>query len=178
MVKPGQQISNPRTGQLMTLISDDPAELRLDTFNPPTAVKEPMHVHPHQETGAELLSGSLVFELAGERRKLGAGEKIAIPANTPHRFWNEGPDDARAIQFFRPALDIAAFFETVFALAQTDQLASSGMPKPLALIAMVPEFGDEIRPTRPPWPVLHTVARALGPIARARGHRGRLYLPA
>jgi mannose-6-phosphate isomerase-like protein (cupin superfamily) len=83
VVKQGQQISNPRTGQLMTLISADPAELRLDTLNPPTAVKEPVHVHPHQESGAELLSGALVFEVAGERREIGAGETITIPANTP-----------------------------------------------------------------------------------------------
>ena len=177
-MKVGQQITNPRTGQLMTLISTDPAELQLDTVNPATAVREPMHVHPHQASGAELLSGSLIFEVAGERRRIVAGEKITIPANTPHRFWNEGPDDARAIQFFRPALDIAAFFETLFVLAQTGQLARSGMPKPLALIAMVPEFGDEIRPTSPPWPVLQAVARLLGPVARARGHHGRLKLPA
>jgi mannose-6-phosphate isomerase-like protein (cupin superfamily) len=177
-VKAGQQITNPRTGQLMTLISTDPAELRLDTLNPPTAVREPMHVHPHQASGAELLSGSLIFEVAGERRRIAAGEKITIPANTPHRFWNEGPDDARAIQFFRPALDIAAFFETLFALAQTGQLARSGMPRPLALIAMVPEFGDEIRPISPPWRVLQTVSRLLGPVARVRGHHGRLSLPA
>ena len=174
----GQEIENPRTGQLMTLISEDPSELRLDTVNPPSAVREPIHVHPRQESGAELLSGTLMFEVAGERRTISAGEQIAIAANTPHRFWNEGPDDARAIQFFRPALDIAAFFETLFALAQTGQLARSGMPKPLALIAMVPEFGDEIRPMSPPWPVLHSIARLLGPVARARGHHGRLSLPA
>jgi quercetin dioxygenase-like cupin family protein len=174
----GQQISNPRTGQRMTLICDGPAELRIDTFNPPTAVGEPIHVHPRQESGAEVLSGTLVFEVAGERREIGAGETITIPANTPHRFWNEGPEDARAIGFFRPALDTAAFFETLFALAQTGQLARSGMPKPLALIAMVPEFGDEIRPISPPWLVLQTVARVLGPVARARGHHGRLCLPA
>jgi mannose-6-phosphate isomerase-like protein (cupin superfamily) len=177
-VHQGQQISNPRTGQLMTLISADPAELRLDTVNPPTTVGEPLHVHPRQESGAELLSGSLIFNVAGERRQVGPGETITIPANTPHRFSNEGPGDAHAIQFFRPALDIAAFFETLFALAQTGQLARSGMPKPLALIALVPEFGEEIRPISPPWPVLHTVARVLGPIARARGHHGRLSLPA
>lgn len=174
----GQQISNPRTGQRMTLISTGPAELRLDTFNPPTAVMEPIHVHPRQESGAELLSGALVFELAGKRREIGAGETITIPANTPHRFWNEGSEDALAIQFFRPALDTAAFFETLFALAQTGQLTHKGMPKRLALIAMVPEFGDEIRPVSPPWPVLQTMARVLGPIARARGHQGRLHLPA
>jgi hypothetical protein len=162
----------------MTLISADPAELRLDTFKPPTAVREPIHVHPRQESGAELLSGTLAFEVDGERRRIAAGEQITIAPNTPHRFWNEGPDDARAIQFFRPALDIAAFFETLFVLAQTGRLGRSGMPKPLALIAMVPEFGDEIRPTSPPWPVLQTVARLLGPIARARGHHGRLELPA
>ena len=162
----------------MTLISADPSEVRLDTVNPPTAVREPIHVHPRQESGAQLLSGTLVFEVAGERREIAAGENITIAANTPHRFWNEGPNDARAIQFFRPALDIAAFFETLFALAQTDQLAPSGMPKTLALIAMVPEFGDEIRPISPPWPVLQTIARVLGPIARARGHHGRLCLPA
>ena len=162
----------------MTLISADPAELRLDTFNPPTAVREPTHVHPRQESGAELLSGTLAFEVDGERQEIAAGERITIAPNTPHRFWNEGPDDARAIHFFRPALDISAFFETLFVLAQTGQLARSGMPKALALIAMVPEFGDEIRPTSPPWPVLQTVARLLGPVARARGHHGRLKLPA
>jgi mannose-6-phosphate isomerase-like protein (cupin superfamily) len=97
-VKQGQQISNPRTGQRMTIISADRAELRLDTLNPPTAVREPMHVHPRQESGAEVLTGSLIFEVAGERRRIAAGEKIAIAANTPHRFWNEGPDDARAVQ--------------------------------------------------------------------------------
>jgi hypothetical protein len=162
----------------MALLCAGPAELRLDTINPPTAIREPIHVHPSQESGAELTSGTLVFELAGERREIGVGERITIAANTPHRFWNEGPEDAHAIQFFRPALDIAAFFETLFALAQTGQLARSGMPKPLALIAMVPEFGEEIRPISPPWPVLRTLARALGPIARARGHHGRLHLPA
>jgi quercetin dioxygenase-like cupin family protein len=177
-VKQGQQISNPRTGQLMTLLSTDSAELRLDTINPPTGVREPIHVHPRQESGAELLSGTLMFELAGERREISAGEKITIAANTPHRFWNEGPGDARAVQFFRPALDTAAFFETLFALAQTGQLARDGMPKPLALIAMVPEFGEEIRPVNPPWPVLKTLARVLAPVARARGYRGRLTLPA
>ncbi len=177
-MREGQEIANPRTGQLMTLISADPSELRLDTVNPPTAVREPIHVHPRQESGAELLSGTLIFEVAGERRTIAAGEQITIAANTPHRFWNEGPSEARAIQFFRPALDIAAFFETLFALAQTGQLARSGMPKPLALIAMVPEFGDEIRPISPPWPILQSIARILGPVARARGHRGRLSLPA
>jgi hypothetical protein len=128
------------------------------------------------ESGAEVLSGTLVFELKGERRTLSSGEAITIPANTPHHFWNEGPSDARSIQFFRPALDTAAFFETLFALAQRDQLDKNGMPKLLPLVAMVGAFHQEIRPLSPPWALLRPLAAALAPIARARGHHGRLTL--
>jgi hypothetical protein len=123
-----------------------------------------------------VLSGSLVFEIAGERRFVGAGESVTIPANTPHRFWNAAPDDAQAVQYFRPGLETAAFFETLFALAQRDELDDKGMPKLLSLVLLVGEFGEEIRPVTPPWPLLRTMASALAPIARARGHHGRLTL--
>ncbi len=169
----GQQISNPRTGQRMTFVELREELLRIDTVNPPTAEREPMHVHPRQESGAEVVSGSLVFEVGGEQRRLGAGETVRVPANTPHRFWNDGSEDARSNQFFRPALDIASFFETMFALAQQAKLDEKGMPRPFQLAVMLPEFGDEIRPVSPPWPLLRALAAVLGPIARLRGYRGR-----
>jgi quercetin dioxygenase-like cupin family protein len=170
----GQQISNPRTGQRMTFVELRPELLRIDTVNPASAEREPVHVHPRQESGAQVVSGSLVFEVAGERRQLGARDTIRVPANTPHRFWNDGSEDARSIQFFRPALDIASFFETLFTLAQQDKLDDRGMPRPLQLAVMVPEFGEEIRPVSPPWPILRVFTAVLGPIARLRGYRGRL----
>jgi hypothetical protein len=148
---------------------------RIDSVNPNnSAEREPGHVHPKQESGAEVLSGSLVFEVDREERRLGPGESISIAANTPHRFWNEGAEDAHSIQFFKPALDIAAFFETFFALAQRDKLDSKGMPGPLQLAVLVPEFEDELRPLSPPWPLLKAFATLLGPLARARGYQGRL----
>jgi hypothetical protein len=73
-----------------------------------------------------------------------------VPANTPHRFWNDGSEDACSIQFFRPALDIASFFETYFALAQQGKLNENGMPRLLQLALMAPEFAEEIRPVSPP----------------------------
>lgn len=90
MPREGQQISNPRTGQRMTFVELRDEQLRIDSVNPPTGEREPVHVHPKQESGAEVLSGALVFEVAGEQRRLGAGETISVPANTPHRFWNDG----------------------------------------------------------------------------------------
>ena len=66
------------------------------------------------------------------------------------------------------------FFETMFALATTDDLDARGMPRPLQLAVMVPEFESEIRPLSPPWPVLRAVAAVLAPLARARGYRARV----
>lgn len=174
MAHQGQEISNPRTGQWMKFIEVTSDELRIDTLNPPRGVREPLHVHPRQESGAKVTEGSLVFEIHRQLRVVSAGETVTIPPNTPHRFWNDGPGDAHAIQFFRPALDTASFFETLFALAQRGQLNSKGMPKLLPLVSLVGEFAEEIRPVNPPWPLLRALAATLAPLAHARGHKGRI----
>ena len=171
MAHQGQEISNPRTGQWTRFVSIEPELMRMETVIPPTPEdeSEPLHIHPYQESGMEVVSGSLEFEVAGERKHLEAGESLTIPAGVPHRFWNEGTEPARATGHFAPALDIAGFFEYFFALAEHGQLDEKGMPKPLPLVALIGRFGDEIRPVSPPWPLLRVVGAALGPLARARG---------
>lgn len=164
-------ISNARTGQRMEFITARPDLLEIDTVNPPTAVREPMHVHPEQESGARVTTGTLRFEVDGVERSVIAGESITIPANTPHRFWNDGAGDAHAVQWFRPALRTRTFFEAFFALAGDGKLNGQGMPSLLQLAVMIPEFSREIRTTRPPWPVQQALAAVLAPIARRRGHR-------
>lgn len=171
MAHQGQEISNPRTGQWTRFVSIEPELMRMETVIPPTPEdeSEPLHIHPHQESGMEVVSGSLEFEVAGERKHLEAGESLVIPAGVPHRFWNEGAEPTRASGHFAPALDIAGFFELFFALAERDQIDEKGMPKPLPLAVLIDRFGNEIRPVSPPWPLLRVVGAALGPIARARG---------
>ena len=166
-----EPIHNPRTGQRMLFVTEEPDLLEIETINPPTDAREPVHVHPRQDSGARVTSGVLVFEVRGARRTVRADESIEIPANTPHRFWNEGDEDAHAVQWFRPALKTRAFFETLFALAREERLDARGMPSPLQLAVMIPVFADEIRATRPPWPVQRVAAAALAPIAHRRGYR-------
>jgi mannose-6-phosphate isomerase-like protein (cupin superfamily) len=173
-----KEIYNPRTGQRMKFIETRPDLLRIESRNPSGGEREPVHVHPKQASGAEVTSGSLVFEIEGHQRRLTTGDSITIPANTPHRFWNEEPEEAKSIQFFEPALDIAAFFETLFALAAADELDSKGMPRPLQLALLIPAFGDEIRPVSPPWPLLWALSVVLGPVARVRGHQAKIRAPA
>src|SRR4051794_8993018 len=152
MAHEGQEIVNPRTGQRLTFVEIRPDILRMDSMNPPGAKREPVHVHPRQESGAEVYEGSLVFEVAGEQRRLSAGETITIPAGTPHQFWNDGPGDARSLQYFRPALASAAFFETLFALGQRRELDPRGMRRPPQRPGPVPGCRDEIPAPRPPRP--------------------------
>jgi len=145
--------------------------LRNESFNPPAADAEPEHTHPFQESGAEVISGSVRFRVGAEERSLKAGESITIPANTPHFFWNDGDEEAHFIGWFRPALKIERFFESFFGLAQDGKLNEKGLPSMLQLAVMVPHFGEEIRLISPPWAVQRATFGMLVPIAKVLGYR-------
>jgi quercetin dioxygenase-like cupin family protein len=175
MARSGQNISNPRTGQRMRFLrtaADTGGELlSIESVNPPTGKFEPEHVHPHQESGARVVSGVLHFLVEGEGRVVGPGEAITIPAGVPHSFCNDGAEDAIAVQEFRPALRTAEFFETYFGLAERGELDEEGKPSLLRFVALGPAFADEIRLTRPPWGLQRAAFALLGPVARALGYR-------
>ncbi len=169
-----REIVNPRTGQtmrfLLTAADTDGELLRIETVNPPSGIPEPTHVHPHQETSAEVLSGSLRFVVDGSEQRVRAGEKITIPAGAPHHFASDGDVDAVAIQEARPALRLAEFFETYFELARRGELDDRGRPSILRFAALGPQFASEMRLVQPPWPVQRALFALLGPLARRRGY--------
>lgn len=175
MVQVGERLTNPRTGQTMifrqTAAETNGALLEIETFNEPHRLGEPEHTHPLQESSCEVLSGQLTFHIDGVERVLRAGERVTIPVGVPHHFWNSGDEVARALQAFRPALGTQQFFETWFGLARDGKLDDKGMPSLLQLAVMVPAFACEMRPTRPPWPLLRALSWLLGPVARRRGYR-------
>ncbi len=167
-------IVNPVTGQTMRFIQTAAgtggALLQIESVN----VQGPgdsEHVHPLQESTAEVISGTLHFRIRGEEHVVRTGERIVIPANTPHCFWNEDEEEAVSIQEFRPALRTEEFFRTYFSLARDGKLGKDGLPSILQLAVIIPAFGNEIRPTSPPWPILKAVSTLLSPLARARGYR-------
>jgi quercetin dioxygenase-like cupin family protein len=174
MIQPKEKLVNPRTGQTMIFLqtaADTNGELlQVETINP-RGGSEPEHVHPFQESRAEVLSGMLHFSIRGQQHVVRAGERIVIPPDTPHTFWNEGAQEARAIQEFRPALKSEDFFRSYFRLAQEGRLDENGMPSLLQLAILVPAFANEIRPTSPPWALLRAITLLLRPIAKARGYQ-------
>jgi quercetin dioxygenase-like cupin family protein len=169
-----EEIHNQRTGQrmrfLQTAEETEGTLLRIESVNPPTGVAEPEHIHPYQESRAEVIAGTLRFVVEGEERRLGPGDAITIPAGTPHYFVNDGEVDAVSVGEFRPALRTADFFKALFDLAERGKLDDRGMPSLLTLALVGPRFASEIRATSPPWPVQRVAFALLAPIARLRGH--------
>jgi mannose-6-phosphate isomerase-like protein (cupin superfamily) len=169
------EIRNDRTGQRMRFLRGEDADdgnLRMETWIPPSGTSsEPLHVHPHQESGMTVLSGVLHFEIDGEPCVVHPSERVEIGRAVPHRFWNEGPDEVNALADFRPALGIEDFFRTYFALANDGRLDDHGRPSILQAAAFGPRFGDEIRLTSPPWWIQRVSYAVLAPLARVRGYR-------
>ena len=171
MAHQGQSIHNPDTGQRMTFTTLTEDVLELTSVNPRTERPEPRHRHPNQESGAHVRLGLPDVRGRGGGATRPARRVDHHPRGAVHTFWNEGPEEAHSTQSFRPALRTAAFFETYFGLAAGGELDDKGMPGLLQLAVMIPEFGDEMRATKPPWPVQRTLAAVLGPIGRRRGYR-------
>jgi quercetin dioxygenase-like cupin family protein len=175
MVHMGDKIFNPRTGQRMifckTGTDTNGQLLQIECFNAAHGPKEPEHIHPVQENRFEILEGVLKFRIAGRERTAGPGETIAIPARTPHCFWNSGDTQAHYIQEFRPALRIDSFFETWFNLAQNGKLNAQGLPNLLQTAVLLHGFWNEIQVTQPPFIVQKIMATMLAPVGRLLGYR-------
>jgi len=175
MAKQGDKITNARTGQTMIFLKTGKETngqlLEIESFNPKSDMREPIHVHPKQESSAIVLSGKLHFLVDGKEQIIRPGEKITIPASTPHCFWNEDDVEAHSIQQFSPALHIDQFFESFFALAKDVKLSDKGMPPFLQLPLMGLKHKDEIRVTSPPWPLQLLIYWILAPISFLMGYR-------
>lgn len=175
MTKQGDKITNARTGQVMifrkTAAETNGQLLEIECFSPPSAVKEPEHIHPLQENIFKIISGSCVFEVEGKEQVIGAGQTISIPPKTRHHFWNSGETVAHYIQEFRPALRIDEFFQTFFALSRDGKLNDKGIPNLFHGSLIMLKHKDEIRVTNPPWVLQLLTYRTLAPIGYLMGYR-------
>jgi mannose-6-phosphate isomerase-like protein (cupin superfamily) len=174
MIRPGDQIINSRTGQIMKFLktgADTNGQvLQIDCISPPSPAREPEHIHPFQENRFEIISGDCHFMVNGKEQVMGPGQSISIPAKTRHYFWNEGTVDAHYIQEFKPALDIAGFFDTFFALSRDGKLNDKGIPNFFHASIIMLEHKNEIRLTNPPWPIQYLSYILLAPIGRLMGY--------
>ena len=176
MAKQGDQITNARTGQKMIFLQTGKETngrlLEIESFHPKSDLREPIHIHPKQESSARVISGKLHFLVNGKEQILGPGEKIVIPAGVPHCFWNEDDMEAHLVQQFSR---IDEFFESFFDLAKDNQLNEKGMPPFLQLPLMGLKHQDDIRVVNPPWVIQLLTYWILAPFCYLLGYRARYH---
>jgi quercetin dioxygenase-like cupin family protein len=70
MIKQGDKITNARTGQIMifrkTGAETNGKLLEIECFNPNSDSREPIHIHPQQESSCTVISGKLHFLIDGK----------------------------------------------------------------------------------------------------------------
>lgn len=175
MIKQGEKILNARTGQVMvflkTAAETNGELLEIDCISPPSDTREPEHIHPFQQNNFRILSGECTFRIDGKHQTAKAGDTVSIPPNVKHYFWNPGNVDAHYIQEFRPALTVADFFETFFALSRDRKLNDQGIPNFFHASIIMLAHKNDIRVVTPPWPIQFISYILLAPIGRMMGYK-------
>ena len=97
--------------------------------------------------------------------------EVVVEPGTPHKFWNDGAEDARFRCRISPALTFESLIETMFGLANDGKTNAKGMPNPLRLAVIAKAHFDTVRlPFPPAW--LQRSGLAVGaPLGRLVGYR-------
>jgi quercetin dioxygenase-like cupin family protein len=141
-------------------------EARMD----PGGIVGAEHIHRIQESRFEVLDGTPGFCVEGRRFTLKPGDRLTIPARTPHYYWNEGPADAHMLIEFSPALRTEEFFRSYFALAQQGKTSLTAVRNIFQRAVLQAAYFNESHPVRPPTPA-QFLLMALAPIGRLLGYR-------
>ncbi len=175
MIRAGDSIENPVTGERLvfrkTSSETGGQAVVVETFVQPNGFVAAAHVHPSQEERFEVIHGSVGFKVGGEKLVAGPGQRITVPAGTPHKFWNAGDDVAQFVCEIRPALQFEQLIETMFSLAADGKTSRKGMPNPLRLAVIANAHFDTVQLPFPPAFVQRIALACGAPVGRLFGYR-------
>jgi quercetin dioxygenase-like cupin family protein len=148
MIKPGDTIQNPVTGERFTFThtaaSTDGELLAFDfALRPGGAVPIP-HVHPIQTERFEVTEGRMRFRVGLRTVIAEPGDVIEVAPGVMHSFANAGDTEAKLRVEVRPALKMEEMFAEVVSLAEAGQMTRRGMPRsPLVLADLARRYDQE-----------------------------------
>jgi quercetin dioxygenase-like cupin family protein len=147
MIKPGQTLENPVTGERFTF-TDTAATTDGDVLafelglRPGGAVPIP-HVHPIQTERFEVVEGLMRFRVGLRRRLAGPGEVVEVAPGVLHSFANAGDEEARVRVEVRPALAMEEMLAEVVAMAEAGLMNRRGLPRRLRDLAALARKYDQ-----------------------------------
>lgn len=108
-------IENPRTGEQIDFVGDDPDVLVMYSTWTRTGHRAVEHVHPLMEERFEVLEGCTGFRVDGLESEAAAGDIVVVPPGVPHLAWNASEVPARLRIEMRPPLRWEEFTRRLFA---------------------------------------------------------------
>lgn len=175
MAYKGKILANQVTGQQIEFIQTsrdtdgDHLEM-ISTYDKPSLPPVP-HYHPYQEEWFIVLEGELTVMINKATFRLVKGDRIHIPADTPHAMWNAHPGRTRVSWKVSPALDTEYMLEMAAGLANDNKLNDKGMPDKLQLVVMANHFANVYRLTRPSYLLQKALFTLITPLARLKGYK-------
>jgi quercetin dioxygenase-like cupin family protein len=170
MPRVGETIENPAMGARLRferIVRDTTGSLlEFDFFLRPGGVIAVDHLHPHQEERFEVISGAVRGHVAGAPQTVHAGGTSVVAPGVAHAWRNAADGETHLRVEFRPALETAEMFETVFALARAGRADTRGVPRLPERLAVLAAFPDEFRPAGMPAVTHRVLTRALAPYGR------------
>ncbi|HEU5476291.1 MAG TPA: cupin domain-containing protein [Gaiellaceae bacterium] len=181
MIRPGEQLENPVTGEVM-IFRETAAEsggelVRVETIVQPDGFVAAAHVHPAQTERFDVLEGTVEFRIGRDVIRASAGDEVVVPPGTPHRFRNDGDEAARFLVEVRPALKFESLIETMFTLAAEGKTGRRGLPGPFRLAVIAREHFDTVRLPFPPAPLQRAALAVGAPLGRALGYEPTVERP-
>jgi quercetin dioxygenase-like cupin family protein len=183
MATAGQAFENPVTGERMifnkTAHETNGTLLEIEFFVKSSSGRGlAAHFHPYYAERVEIIAGVAHYKLGQTERPAKAGDVIMLLQGIPHIHpWNTGNDVLhwrKTTQLDKSdehlLLASAAFFESLYALAQQGKVGKNGMPKnPLQTVMLLQALqpsayiaGLPIWLQRSLFGVLVAIGRALG----------------
>ena len=178
MIQPGQSLTNPVTGETLVFrTTSAQTERRVGrrrgvrrrrTAPSPRRTSTRPRRRRSRSSPARSSSGSASKTIVAR-----PGDRVVVPAGTPHRFRNAGEETAHFVCEVRPALGFEQLIETMFGLAADGKVNRKGMPNPLRLAVIARHHFDDVRlPFPPAWLQRLGLAprRPRRPTARLQAH--------
>jgi quercetin dioxygenase-like cupin family protein len=133
MIKPGDTLENPVTGERFTFTdtaTSTGGELLAFELGLRSGGQVPVpHVHPIQTKRFEVLHGHMRFRIRWRTVVAGPGEVVEVKPGLTHGFANAGDEEARVRVEVRPALAMEEMLGEVVAMARTGRMSRRGLPR-------------------------------------------------
>lgn len=174
MIRPGDTITNPITGESVTFLrtaaQTNGRYVLIETTVAPDGAVAAAHVHPQQTERFEILSGHVEFMRDGEVIRATAGDVVDVAAGEAHSFRNIGSRDVRFRTLVSPALEFETFLETMFGLAADGKTNQQGLPNPFRLAVIMERHFNLVNLPLIPASLQHFGLKLGAPVGKLFGY--------